>query len=94
VTVDYTANRTKNACKIGLLQNRMWKCHLAFELLAIDGNTLVEHFTQSPKRKGLNLAHKHLSNIDCLTARTACLVCFSSSVNSRSKIKIKIKEAY
>jgi hypothetical protein len=24
-------------------------------------------------------------NIDCLTARTACLVCFISTVNSRSK---------
>ncbi len=36
--------------------------------------------------------HRHLSNIDCLTAHTACLVCFSSSVNGRSKRKRK--EAY
>jgi hypothetical protein len=35
--------------------------------------------------------HRHLSNIDCLTARTACLVCFISTVNGRSK---KRKEAY
>jgi hypothetical protein len=30
-------------------------------------------------------------NIDCLTARTACLVCFISTVNGRSK---KRKEAF
>jgi len=29
--------------------------------------------------------HRRLSNIDCLMARTACLVCFSSTVNGRSK---------
>jgi len=38
--------------------------------------------------------HRHLRNIDCLTARTACLVCFISTVNSRSKRKRKRKEAY
>jgi hypothetical protein len=42
----------------------------------------------------LGYFHGHLSNIDCLTARTACLVCFSSSVNGRSKRKRKRKEAY
>jgi hypothetical protein len=31
--------------------------------------------------------HRHLSNIDCLMARTACLVCFISTVNGRSKKK-------
>jgi hypothetical protein len=36
--------------------------------------------------------HRHLNNIDCLMACTACLVCFSSSVNGRSKRKRK--EAY
>jgi hypothetical protein len=35
-------------------------------------------------------AHRHLSNIDCLKARTACLVCFISTVNGHSK---KDKEA-
>jgi hypothetical protein len=29
--------------------------------------------------------HRHLSNIDCLTAHTACLVCFTSTVNGHSK---------
>ncbi len=28
--------------------------------------------------------HRHLSNIDCLTACTACLVCFISTVNDHS----------
>jgi hypothetical protein len=32
--------------------------------------------------------HRHLRNIDCLTVRTACLVCFISTVKDRSK-KIK-----
>ncbi len=31
--------------------------------------------------------HRHLKNIDCLTARTACLVCFISTVNGHSKKK-------
>jgi hypothetical protein len=30
-------------------------------------------------------SYRHLSNIDCLTVRTACLVCFISTVNGRSK---------
>jgi len=29
--------------------------------------------------------HRHLSNIDCLMLRNACLVCFISTVNSCSK---------
>jgi hypothetical protein len=29
--------------------------------------------------------HRHLSNIDCLIACTACLVCFISTVNGRNK---------
>jgi len=36
--------------------------------------------------------HRHLKNIDCLTARTACLVCFISTVNGHSKKERK--EAY
>ncbi len=31
--------------------------------------------------------HRHLRNIDCIMARTACLVCFISTVNGRSKKK-------
>jgi hypothetical protein len=38
--------------------------------------------------------HRHLRNIDCLTACTTCLVCFGSSVNRRKKRKRKRKEAY
>jgi hypothetical protein len=38
--------------------------------------------------------HRHLKNIDCLMAHTACLVCFSSSVNGCSKRKRNRKEAY
>ncbi len=33
----------------------------------------------------LRLNHRHQSNIDCLMAHTACLVCFSSNVNGCSK---------
>jgi hypothetical protein len=29
--------------------------------------------------------HRHLSNIDCLTVQTACLVCFISTVNGRNE---------
>ena len=36
--------------------------------------------------------HRHLSNIDCLMARTACLVCFISTVNGRSKKKKKKRQ--
>jgi hypothetical protein len=35
--------------------------------------------------------HRHLSNIDCLMARTTFLVCFISTVNCRSKQKRKRK---
>jgi hypothetical protein len=34
--------------------------------------------------------HRHRNNIDCLMAHTACLVCFISTVNGRSK-KLKKK---
>jgi hypothetical protein len=44
--------------------------------------------------KSSNLNHRHLRNIDCLTACTNCLVCFISTVNSHSKRKRKRKEAY
>ncbi len=33
--------------------------------------------------------HRHLRNEDCSTARTACLVCFISTVNSSSKKRNK-----
>jgi hypothetical protein len=33
--------------------------------------------------------HRHLSNIECLMAHTACLVSFISAVNGRNKNKIK-----
>ncbi len=34
-------------------------------------------------------AYRHLSNIDCLMACTACLVCFISTVNVHTKKKKK-----
>jgi hypothetical protein len=34
-------------------------------------------------------AHRHLSNIDCLLAHAACLVCFISTVNGHTKKKRK-----
>ncbi len=34
-------------------------------------------------------SHRHLNNIDFLMARTACLVCFITTVNGHSKKKIK-----
>jgi hypothetical protein len=39
---------------------------------------IYKHFTVVSK-------HRHLSNIDCLTVRTASLVCFISTVNGCSK---------
>jgi len=33
--------------------------------------------------------HRHLSKIDCITARTGCLVCFISTVNGCSKKRRK-----
>jgi len=40
----------------------------------------------------MQFLHGHLSIIDCLTAHTACLVCFISTANGRSKKERK--EAY
>ncbi len=41
----------------------------------------------------LTWTHRHISNIDCFMGRTACLVCFISSVNGRSqKTKNKKKK--
>jgi hypothetical protein len=44
---------------------------------------LYDVFSQHLSRLDSN--HRHLSDIDCLMARTACLVCFISTVNGRSK---------
>ncbi len=38
----------------------------------------------------ISYLHRHLSNIDCLMAHTACLVCFISTVNEHSKKKLKM----
>ena len=37
-----------------------------------------------------HLYHRHLSDIDCLTAWTACLVCFISTFNGHSKKRLKM----
>ncbi len=43
------------------------------------------HCTASP----LHARHRHIRNIDCLMARSACLVCFISTVNCHSKKRKK-----
>ncbi len=45
----------------------------------------VKNVRQSWSNFCLPQTHRHLSNIDCLMAHTACLVCFISTVNGRSK---------
>jgi hypothetical protein len=57
------------------------------------GNFKVDHLLIVRKISILQngSTHRHQSNIDCLMARTACLVCFISTVNGRSK-KIKKEE--
>jgi hypothetical protein len=42
----------------------------------------------------LGLFHRHLSNIDCLIARTACLVCFISAVYGRSKNEAALEDRH
>jgi hypothetical protein len=49
----------------------------------LQGNAMTIAFCQLGWSE--HLGHRHLSNIDCLMAHTACLVCFSSTVNGRSK---------
>jgi hypothetical protein len=52
-------------------------------LLGSGSSTVVEHSAIDSEIKGSN--HRHLSNIDCLKARTTCLVCFISTVNGYRK---------
>ncbi len=56
----------------------IYGCHATQESKA-SAVTIVECYY------GLRFCHRHLSNIDCLMACTACLVCFISTVNGRSK---------
>jgi hypothetical protein len=51
--------------------------------------TTVKSFIVQPQYFWLRHQHRHLSNIDCLTARTTCLVCPISTVNGHSKKKRK-----
>jgi hypothetical protein len=53
------------------------------------GSILWQHSGWGGFVEHLSRAHRHLRYIDCITARTACLVCFISTVNSRSKRKRK-----
>ncbi len=55
-------------------------------LRKVDCSTHISLRNRLQQNKGTS--HRHLSNIDYLTAHTACLVCFISTVNDRSK-KIK-----
>ncbi len=53
----------------------------------------LEFFETSAKENiNVRVSHRHLRNIGCLTVHTACLVCFISTVNGRSKKERK--EAY
>jgi hypothetical protein len=61
-------------------------------LIEIGSISIFCLFRQQKGLLKLIATHKHLRNIDCLTTHTACLVCFSSSVNGRSKRKGKKKE--
>ncbi len=45
------------------------------------------HLGKWSENSSKGFIHRHLSNIDCLTAHTACLACFISTVNGCSKKK-------
>jgi hypothetical protein len=55
-------------------------------------SSLLGQFVRHEENTELEPYHRHLRNIECLTAHTACLVCFMSTVNGRSKKERK--EAY
>ncbi len=54
-----------------------------FEILTIKVSKEDFYFVE------MHSLHRHLSNIDCLMAHTACLVCFISPVNGCNKKKKK-----
>ncbi len=41
------------------------------------------------RNRQVTFSHRHLSNIDCLMAHTACHVCIFSTVNGHSKKRKK-----
>ncbi len=51
------------------------------------GQDMLPQLQNHSKLGHLNkpITHRHLSNVDCLMARTACHVCFISTVNDCSK---------
>jgi hypothetical protein len=50
----------------------------------------LEFFETSAKENiNVRVSHRHLRNIGCLMVHTACLVCFISTVNGRSKKRKK-----
>ncbi len=58
----------------------------------------MKHTEMNAKKRGksllkVNFLHRHLSNKDCTMAHTACLVCFISTVNGRSKKEEEEEEA-
>jgi len=69
---------------------RLATCVTLFLVVVKMQKFLLIFFVFSKKTK-LYFYHRHLSNIDCLTAHTACLVCFISTFNGRSKKKKSIK---
>ncbi len=69
------------------------QCMLALPNCILQNLTtvLIDHvekkqlWKQQIEEKKMTTHHRHLSNIDCFMAHTACLVCFISTVNGRSK---------
>ncbi len=67
-----------------------WQCMLALPICILQTLTfvLIDHVEKKQlwkQLKKMTTHHRHLSNIDCFMAHTACLVCFISTVNGRSK---------
>jgi hypothetical protein len=72
--------------KIGLIFDQSFRGLLVEQKLMLSPSFWCD---QSHNFKRYELGIDLLSNIDCLKERTACLVCFISSVNGRSKKKLK-----
>ena len=49
--------------------------------------TYLTQFLNGTAHNGLSTSHRHLSNIDCLTVCTTCLVCFISTVNKKEALE-------
>ncbi len=65
------------------------------DLKLLQAMKTVSQLMRIPFKAGTadNPPHRHLRNIDCLMARTACLVCFMSTVNSHIKKRSLLRAA-